>query len=91
MEIFNSQLHKQSVQHNFSCFLHVTELLSTIYFGSDYGICIVFLIALYVCFMYCSLQGKEELHVTPFILMSYVFLVNALDSGVKTQMSGKDL
>jgi len=40
--------------------------------------------------MYCSLQGEEELHMTPFIFMSYVCLVNALDSGIKTQISGKD-
>lgn len=70
------------MQHNFSCFLHVTELLSTVYFGLDYGIDIVFLIALCVCFMYCSLQGEEELHMTPFIFMSYVCLVTALDSSV---------
>lgn len=79
------------VQHHFSCFLHVTELLSAVYFGSDCDIYIVFFIALCVCFMYCSPQGEEELLMTPFIFMSYVCLVTALDSSVITQMFGKDL
>jgi hypothetical protein len=41
--------------------------------------------------MFCSLQGDEELHMNPFIFMSYECLVTALDSSVITQMSDKDL
>jgi hypothetical protein len=39
--------------------------------------------------MYCNLQDEEELHITPFIFMSYVCLVTAFDSSVVTQMAGK--